>query len=63
MSVSIDSVHRRALNELLPTKAEEAPNVTVPIDHELLQADLENKTLTINGNWSESCANRFHFWL
>ena len=30
------------------TKAEEAPNVTVHFDHKLLQADLENKTLTIN---------------
>ena len=44
----IYSVDRRALNELLLTKAEEAPKVTVHFDHKLLQADLENKTLTIN---------------
>lgn len=42
----IYSIDRRALNELLLTKAEESPNVTVHFEHRLLQADLESKTLT-----------------
>ena len=44
----IYSVDRRALNELLLTKAEEANNVTVHFESKLLQANLEEKSLTFS---------------
>ena len=44
----IFSVDRRALNELLLTKAEETPNVSIHFESRLLQADLENKTLVFS---------------
>ena len=44
----IYSVGRRALNELLLTKAEKDPNVSVHFEHRLVQADLERKSLTFD---------------
>ena len=48
----IYSVDRRALNGLLLTKAEEAPNVTLHFESKLLQADLEKKALVFNDSAS-----------
>ena len=44
----IYSVDRRALNELLLTKAEENPNVSIHFKSRLIQADLEEKRLTFS---------------
>ncbi|CAI7988657.1 Kynurenine 3-monooxygenase [Geodia barretti] len=44
----IYSVNRRALNELLLTKAEESPNISIHFESRLLQADLETNTLVFS---------------
>ena len=51
---SIYSIDRRALNELLLTKAEEAPGVTLYFEHKLVRANLESKKLTFDVNGTES---------
>ena len=49
----IYSVNRHALNELLLTRAEEHPNISVHFESRLLLADLKNKTLTFRDEGEE----------
>ena len=48
------SVDRHQLNELLLTKAEEDPNVSVHFEHRLLKADLKRKLLTFDTNGTKT---------